>query len=106
MSHTSLVFQKKTAEKHLLDSGKHLKALNFNKALWPEIQAELQEIDWSKMDEVAKFCPKDALNIFMDEIVSVLERHVPRKAGKFRCMIDRKRKLLWRRLGKIKRKKD
>ena len=33
-------FPNKTAESHLLDSGRRLKCLNFNKKIWPEIQLQ------------------------------------------------------------------
>ena len=86
-----------TAETHLLDCGRRLKALNFNKAVWVEIQAELSEIDWAEMEEVAKTSSTAALNVFMEELVPLLERHVPVKIArkKSRNKIDRKRKLLW-----------
>ena len=92
------------AESHLLESGRRLKALNFNKALWVEIQAELSEIDWTEMEEAAETSPTAALSVFMQELVPLLERHVPVKAAKKkkRNRIDRKRKLLWKRLNKVK----
>ena len=81
-------------ESYLLDTGRRLKALNFNKALWVEIQAELSEIDWAEMEETAALC------VFMEELVPLLERHVPVKPPrkKTRNRIDRTGKLLWRKL--------
>ena len=92
------------AESHLLDSGRRLKALNFHKANWVEIKAELRELDWAEMEEVMKTSPTEALSVFMDELIPLLERHVPPKeiSRKNRQRIDRRRKLLWRRLHKVK----
>ena len=64
-------------EVHLLDCGRRLKKLNFNKAAWQEIQAELSEIDWEDMEEAAKASPTQGLVSFMEELVPILERHVP-----------------------------
>ena len=91
-------------ETHLLDSGKRLKALNFNKAKWVEIQTELNEVDWTEMKEAAKTSPTEALNVFMEELLPLLERHVPLKAAikKTRKDIERRRKLMWKRLYKVK----
>ena len=47
----------KSKESHLLESGRRLKALNFYKAPWVEIQAELNEIDWSDMRKLPKLLP-------------------------------------------------
>ena len=93
-----------SAEAHLLESGRRLKTLNFNRAAWTEIQAELSEIDWCKMEAAANSSPTEALNVFMDELVPLLERHVPTKASKKKpsSRIDRRRKLLWKRLSKVK----
>ena len=68
-----------TKETHLLECGRRLKRLNFNKAPWVEIQAELSEIDWAEMEEAAVNSPAEALNIFMEELLPLLERHVPVK---------------------------
>ena len=93
-------------ETNLLDSGRRLKKLNFNKAPWPEIQSELGRIDWSPMKDLAKQCPTSAHSWFMETLIPVLERLVPLKgprSGK-RNRVDRKRKLLWRKLRKVQRK--
>ena len=91
-------------EVHLLDCGRRLKKLNFNKAAWVEIQAELGEVDWVDMEDAARISPTLALSTFMEELVPLLERHVPAKLTKkkSRNKIDRQRKLCWRRLGKVK----
>ena len=94
-------------EVHLLECGKRLKQLNFNKAQWVEVQAELSEIDWSDLEQAAETSPTQALSVFLEEIVPVLERHVPIKQGKkkkIRTAMDRRRKLLWRRLSKVRAK--
>ena len=95
---------KDVEETHLLDSGKRLKRLNFNKAPWQDIQAELRHIDWSPMQELAKASPTAAHSWFIETIVPLLEKFVPERAsrgGKKRSNIDRRRKLMWRRLGTI-----
>ena len=95
----------KKEEVHLLECGKRLKQLNFNKAQWVEVQAELAEIDWTDLDEAAKTSPTLALSMFMEEVVPLLERHVPLKQSKnkkVRNRMDRRRKLIWRRLSKVK----
>ena len=94
-------------EVRLLDCGRRLKKLNFNKAAWVEIQAELGEIEWGDMEDAAKAShPTQALASFMEELVPLLERHVPAKQPrkKSRNKIDRLRKLCWRRLAKVKEK--
>ena len=91
-------------EVHLLECGRRFKKLDFNKALWPEVQAELGEVDWSDMEEAAKASPTQALSMFMDKLLPILEKNVPvrRNKKKLKNRMERKRKLLWRRLGKIK----
>ena len=71
---------------------------------WMEIQAELGEVDWVDMEDAARISPTLALSTFMEELVPLLERHVPAKLTKkkSRNKIDRQRKLCWRRLGKVK----
>ena len=93
-------------EMHLLECGKRLKRLNFNKAQWVEVQAELGECDWSDLETAAKTSPTLALSIFMEELLPVLERHVPARKPKkkVRPRVDRRRKLCWRRLAKVKEK--
>ena len=66
-------------ETHLLDSGKKLKKLNFNKAPWQQIQAELRKLDWEPMKELAKESSTAAHSWFMDTLVPLLERLVPLK---------------------------
>ena len=94
------------SESYILDNGRRLNALNFYKARWEEIQAELSELDWVEMEEAAKTSPTDALNIFMDELLPLLERHVQLKSfcKKSKQTVDRRRTLLWKRLYKVKTK--
>ena len=91
---------------HLLEWGKRLKKLNFNKAQWVEVQAEVSECDWTDLETAAKTSPTLALSIFMEELLPVLERHVPLRQSrkKVRYRVDRRRKLCWRRLAKVKEK--
>ena len=56
-------------ESHLLESGRRLKKLNFNKAPWPEIQAELRIVDWSPMVELADQGPVAAHEWFIEKLL-------------------------------------
>ena len=67
-------------ETHLLESGKRLKKLDFNKAPWPEIKKELSNLDWGPMKEQAKSSPVAALTWFMELVIPLLERLVPIKS--------------------------
>ena len=93
-------------EIHLLESGRRLKKLNFNKAPWSEIQSELRKLDWSPMVELADQSPITAHTWFIDQLLPLLEKYVPvkgpKKSGKTK--LDRRRNLLWRKLGKIQRR--
>ena len=99
--------QPEKEEVHLLECGRRLKRLNFNRAEWIEIQAELSEFDWSDLESAAEESPTLALSLFLDEILPVLERHVPSKKRsnrKIKNKTDRRRKLMWRRIAKVKEK--
>ena len=90
-------------ETHLLESGRRLKKLNFNKAPWPKIQAELSKQDWVPMETLAKESPTSAHDCFMNILIPILESLVPLKAlrkGK-KNKLQKSRKLLWRKLGKV-----
>ena len=58
------------------------------------------------MKEAAKVGPTDALNWLMNLLLPILEKHVPLKGPKrkSRNRMERRRKLLWRKLGKIQKK--
>ena len=75
-------------EKYLLECGRKLKKLNFNKANWDEIKHELSEVDWSDMEVAAKTSPRAALDIFMEELLPLLERHVPERKSKKKLAIE------------------
>ena len=83
-----------------------LKKLNFNKAPWSEIQAELRKIDWAPMSDLAETSPEAAHNWFMEQLLPLLERFVPAKGPKKkgRNRMERRRNLLWRRLNKIQKR--
>ena len=93
-------------ESHLLESGRRLKKLNFNKAPWPEIQAELRIVDWSPMVELADQGPVAAHEWFIEKLLPLLEKHVPVRGPKKkgRNKLCRRRNLLWRKLSKIQRR--
>ena len=91
-------------EVHLLEYGRKLKRLDFNKAQWDQVQSELGDVNWSEMEKAAEASPNQALSVFMDKMIPILEKHVPlrKKGKKTRNRIEKKRKLLWRRLGRVK----
>ena len=93
-------------QQYLCDTGKRYSALNFHKAPWAEIKEELAKVDWKNMEEVAKSCPSSALIEFHSKVLGVLEHLVPIKSKKSsgRPKMDRKRRLLWRRLTKVRKK--
>ena len=89
---------------HLLESGRRLKKLDFNKADWPQIKTELAVIDWSHMEGLE---PTSSLSWFFAQVLPVLERHVPERkvrSKRRKPMMDRRRRLLWNRLRKCKAK--
>ena len=67
----------------LLESGRRLRQLDFSKAPWPKVRARLAEVDWGPMEDAAKNNVTAAHDIFMDNIVPLLEDFVPvKKKGK------------------------
>jgi hypothetical protein len=56
------------------------------------------------MEEASKASPTLALSILMDELIPILEKHVPVKKvkKKSRNRLERKRNVMWRRLTKVK----
>ena len=93
-------------EMFLLDSGRRLRRLDFSKAPWPDIRVKLKDIDWSPMSRLARASPTLAHSWFLLQILPILEKLVPnRKEGVGgRSKLHRKRKLLWRKLGRIRRR--
>jgi hypothetical protein len=69
-------------EQHLCETGKRYKALNFHLAPWAEVKAELGNINWENMKELAKTCPTAALSEFHDRVLEVMEKLVPVKKTK------------------------
>ena len=94
----------KREEMSLLDSGRRLRQLDFSKAPWPDIRMKLKKLDWSPLSRLAMVSPTLAHSWFLYQVIPVLEGLVPmrREGGGGRNRIHRKRKLLWRKLGKIK----
>ena len=70
------------------------------------LKYRLSSVDWEEMEVAAKTSPTVALNLFMEEIIPLLEKHVPVKQARKNSheKMDRKRRILWRRMSKIKRK--
>ena len=86
----------------LCDTGRRYGALDFHKAPWEEIKARLGEVDWSDMEQAD---PREALKIFTEKTLNVLEKLVPTKATKSqrRPRMNRMRKLIWKRLNKVRK---
>ena len=99
--------QKKTdlKQQFLCDTGRRYAALNFNKAPWQDITADLEIIDWSYMEQLAKDNPVTALCSFHDRVLEVLEKHIPtrKKQSNNRQKRDRMRRLLWKKLAKVRK---
>ena len=93
-------------QQYLCDTGKRYGALDFNKAPWEEVRLELNKIDWNEMEELARNCPNLALSEFHQKLLQVLEKLVPKKKKKSstKPKMHRMRRLLWRRLGKTRKK--
>ena len=96
----------KKEENYLLDSGKRFKLLDFSKAPWPEIKYKLNQVNWESLETLAEQDVTAAHALFIDTILPVLEELVPQKpVGKRfgHSKVHRKRRCLWRKLGRIKK---
>jgi hypothetical protein len=71
--------QENTDEQFLCTTGKRYKALDYSKASWPVISEELAKLDWKPMEELSKTSPEAALACFHENVLGVLESHVPKK---------------------------
>ena len=69
-----------------------MKNLDFNRAHWAEVQAELGEVDWSDMEEAAKASPSQALSLFMGNLIPILEKNVPMRQKKKKIGTDWRKK--------------
>ena len=89
----------------LCESGKRYSALDYNKAPWKEIMEELENTDWSNLEQLAKTDSVAALNDFNKKTLKVLERLVPERKNntKSRPKMHRMRRLLWKRLSKVQK---
>ena len=67
---TNLSLGKKAERKDtfLLDSGRRLRQLDFNKAPWPAIKKELQQVNWSK---IACKSPTAAHSWFLCQVLPI-----------------------------------
>ena len=92
-------------EQFLCDTGRRYGALDFHKAPWEEVKASLGEIDWSSMELAAQADPKEALVVFHEKTLEVLEKLVPAKStrSKRRPRMSKMRKLIWKRLAKVRK---
>ena len=94
-------------EQFLCETGRRYKILDFHKAPWEQVEADLEKVDWSQMEDIANTSPEAALKWFHEKVLHVLEVHVPnrkqRKGISFKKM-PRMRRLLWRKLTKVNSK--
>ena len=68
-------------EEHFLcQTGRRYKILDFHNAPWEQVEADLEKVDWSHMEELAKSSPEAALAWFHEKVLHVLESHVPKKS--------------------------
>ena len=91
-------------QQYLCSTGKRFKSLDYSKAPWPEIEQDLQQIDWQPMEEIARNSPTEALVWFHEKVLNILEDKLPNKKARQsggHSKLHRMRKLLWRRLAKV-----
>ena len=87
-------------EAHLLEVGLRYGKLDFNKAPWTEIQAELEAVadaNWGHMVELFKVSPIAALVGFHEKVLGIFERLVSEKknqSGNSHLRMSCQRKLL------------
>ena len=48
-------------EQFLCETGRRYKNLDFHKAPWEKVEADLENVDWSHMEDLAKTSPEAAL---------------------------------------------
>ena len=106
IAHSTYQLGRQNVEKetvHLLEIGKKMKQLDFHKADWCLVKKELADIDWLSMEKLE---PSAALTMFFKLVLPVLEKTVPTKKissrKRSRPIMDRRRRLLWKRLAKTK----
>ena len=88
----------------LLDSARRINVLDFNKAPWSNIRQELKNFDWSDLKILSSKNPVVAYSFFLVELISILEKFIPRKTvcpGR-RNKRTRTRNLIWRKLSRLK----
>ena len=96
--------EKSREQMFLLESGRRMKALDFPRAPWQAVRAQLRQFDWSPMAEHAKESPAAAFNWLMAALLPPLEELVPaRRVGKERGKrrVDKQKRLVWTKLGKF-----
>ena len=94
-----------TEQQYLCDTGRRYSKLDFNKAPWEDISAELGAINWEAMEDIATTSPTGALVHFHEKVLHIMEKLVPIKAkrSQSRPKMHRMRRLLWKRLAKVRR---
>ena len=97
-------YEKLEEQQFMCPVGSRYSNLDFSKAVWCQVEAELDKVDWDPMKDLANTSPDAALAWFHEKVLLVLEEHVPKKkvkAGKPKHKMHRMRRLLWRRLAKV-----
>ena len=93
-------------KQHLCTVGARYLALDFYKAPWVEVKAELAKVNWEEIKSLAEVSSDEALKSFHEKALNVLERLVPKKKPKLtrKPKMHRMRRLLWKRHAKAKQK--
>ena len=78
--------------------------MDFYKAPWVEVRAELAKVDWEEIKSLAEVSTDEALKSFHEKALNVLERLVPKKKPKLtrKPKMHRMIRLLWKRHAKAK----
>ena len=106
LSHATLLTSLHTSKKaYLCDTGKRYGSLDFHKAPWPDVKEELAKLDWSELEECARNDITQALGMYHDKVLCILEKLVPpKKVRPTKFKMPRDRKKLWRRLSAVNEK--
>ena len=92
-------------KQYLCETGKRYDALDFHKAPWTEVKAELEAVDWGHLKELGN-CTTSALAEYHTRVLEVLEKLVPQKKVKTKGKpkMHRMRRLLWKKHSKARKK--
>ena len=60
-------------QQYLCQTGRRYSVLDYNKAPWEAVSAELSKVNWDPMEEIAASSPEKALVWFHEHVLNVLE---------------------------------